>query len=60
MPHDIGEIVAEMSTPSYTYKVDKIIIEPNELIKKRLGRSPDFFDAAACTHAYPVAVCVVL
>lgn len=55
MPHDIGEIVAEMSAPTYSYKGDKIIVEPKDLIKKRLGRSPDFFDAAACTHAYPVA-----
>lgn len=54
--HPLGELVAEFSAPTFSFKSDKIIIEPKEAIIARLGRSPDLFDAAACTHAYPVAV----
>lgn len=55
LTHSLDEIIAEFSSPTYSYKGDKIIIEPKEDIKARLGRSPDFMDAAACTHAFPVA-----
>jgi hypothetical protein len=48
-------IVAELTTPTYAFKRDKILIEPKESIKKRLGRSPDLADALALTFAYPVA-----
>lgn len=54
--HELGELVAEFSAATYSYKGDKILIEPKELIKARLGRSPDLFDGAACTHAFPVAL----
>lgn len=54
-PHDLGELVAEFAAATYSYKKDKIIIEPKALIKARLGRSPDIFEAACCTHAWPVA-----
>jgi hypothetical protein len=49
-------LIPELSTMTYGYKGDKILIEDKKLIKARLGRSPDYADAAACTHAYPVAV----
>jgi hypothetical protein len=52
---DLGDLVAEFSTPTFGYKGDKIVIEPTALIKARLGRSPDLLMGAACTHAYPVA-----
>ncbi|HYM97534.1 MAG TPA: hypothetical protein VET26_09540 [Candidatus Sulfotelmatobacter sp.] len=55
LPADCPEIVAELSTPTYSYKGDKIIVEPKDSIKARLGRSPDLAEAAACTHAFPVA-----
>lgn len=51
----IGDIVAEFSTPTFSYKGDKIVVEPKDSIKARLGRSPDLAEAAACTHAFPVA-----
>ena len=49
------DIIAELSSMTYGYKNDKIIVEDKKLIKARLGRSPDLADAAACTHAYPVS-----
>lgn len=51
----IPELVAELTTPTYTFKGDKILVEPKESIKKRLGRSPDLADAYATTFAYPIA-----
>lgn len=52
---DLGELVHELSSATYSYKGDQIILEPKELMKARLGHSPDFADALCCTHAYPVA-----
>lgn len=51
----IERMVPELSTATYSFKGDQILIEPKELMKVRLGFSPDYTDAAACTHAFPVA-----
>jgi phage terminase large subunit len=53
---NIPEIVAELTTPTYTFKGDKLIIEEKEQVKLRLGRSPDLADALACTYAEPIHV----
>jgi phage terminase large subunit len=50
----IPELVAELTTPTYTFKGDAILIEPKQDVKKRLGRSPDYADALARTFAQPV------
>ena len=50
----IPEMIAELTTPTYSFKGDQLIIEPKEKIKDRLGRSPDYADALALTFAYPV------
>ena len=50
----IPEMVGELTTPTYSFKGDQLIIEPKEKIKERLGRSPDYADALALTFAYPV------
>lgn len=52
---DIPELVAELTVPTYSFKGDKLLMEPKEQIKKRLGRSPDLADALALTFAFPVA-----
>lgn len=54
LPND-PELVAELTTPTYFYKGDKIQIESKDQIKDRLGRSPDIADALALTFAFPVA-----
>lgn len=51
---DEPELIAELTTPTYTFKGDAILIEPKEDVKKRLGRSPDRADALALTFAHPV------
>lgn len=54
LPND-GELREEILATTYTFKGNKLIIEPKELIKKKLGgRSPDKFDALALTFAMPV------
>lgn len=49
-------LIGELSTATYSYAKDRIRIEEKDQMKARLGRSPDHSDAAACTHAYPVAI----
>lgn len=53
LPH-IPEMIAELTTPTYSFQGDKLLLEPKEKIKARLGRSPDYADALALTFAYPV------
>jgi hypothetical protein len=55
IPRNIPDLTAELVTPTFSYKGDKILIEPKDMVKARLGRSPDLADAMACTHALPVA-----
>lgn len=50
----IDDLVAELSTPQYFFKGDKLMIEPKELVKERLGRSPDLADALGQTFAQTV------
>lgn len=49
----IPELVGELTAPTYTLKSGKFLIEPKDLVKKRLGRSPDIADGLALTFALP-------
>lgn len=49
---NIPELAGELTAPTYTFKNGKFLIEPKELIKAKLGRSPDYADALALTFAY--------
>jgi hypothetical protein len=53
---DLPDLVYELSSATYAFKGDKLIVEPKELMKARLGRSPDLADALACTFSAPVQV----
>lgn len=53
---NVPEIVAELTTPTYTFKGDKMLVEDKDQIKLRLGRSPNYADALATTYAQPVHV----
>lgn len=50
---NIPELVRELTTPTYTLKNGKFLIEPKDQIKQRLGFSPDLADALALTFAWP-------
>lgn len=45
----LPELVAELTTPTYTFHKGKFLLEEKDQIKKRLGRSPDLADALALT-----------
>lgn len=52
-----GRLKSELSTPLYWYDAaGKIVLEPKDKIKERLGASPDIADALALTFAAPVAL----
>jgi phage terminase large subunit len=50
---NIAELVAELTTPTYTFVKGQFLLEEKDQIKKRLGRSPDLADALALTWALP-------
>lgn len=53
---DDRETADDLSTAEYKVRVDgKIVIEPKEDIKERLGRSPGKGDALLLTFAFPVS-----
>ena len=50
---NVPELVAELTQSTYTFKSDKLMIEPKELLKAKIGRSPDFLDSLCLTWAAP-------
>ena len=48
------QLIAALTETTYTHKGDALLIEPKELIKERLGYSPDEMDAIALTFSHPV------
>ena len=52
---NIPELVRALSETTYTYQGDRMILEPKDQLKQRLGFSPDEDDALALTFAHPVA-----
>lgn len=49
----VAELNAELTVPEYTMKDGKLLMQPKELVKKVLGRSPDIADALSLTFALP-------
>ena len=48
---------SELSVPRYWYDgTGRIVLEPKDRIRERLGASPDIADALALTFAAPVGV----
>jgi hypothetical protein len=47
--------VAALSQTTYSFRGDRLLLEPKEQLKQRLGYSPDEGDAFALTFAQPVA-----
>jgi hypothetical protein len=48
---NVPELRQALVKMTYTFKGDKVIIEPKQMLKQRLGFSPDDCDAAALTYA---------
>jgi hypothetical protein len=51
---DSRELLAALTTTTYTFKGDKILLEDKKQVKLRLGYSPDDMDACMMTFAEPV------
>lgn len=49
----IPELVGELTVPTYTFVNGRFLMEDKDLVKQRLGRSPDLADALALTFAIP-------
>jgi hypothetical protein len=48
------ELVAALSQTTYSFRGDRLLLEPKEQVKARLGYSPDDADAFVLTFAQPV------
>lgn len=55
LPADCPELIAALSQTTYSFRGDRLLLEPKDELKKRLGGSPDDADAFALTFAQPVA-----
>lgn len=51
----MAELAAALTQTTYSAKKDKLVLEPKELVKDRIGYSPDDADALALTFSHPVA-----
>jgi hypothetical protein len=54
LPPDCAELIAALSQTTYSFRGDRLLLEPKEQVKSRLGYSPDEADAFALTFAQPV------
>ncbi|HQT65365.1 MAG TPA: hypothetical protein PLO16_12715 [Acidocella sp.] len=52
---DIPELTAALTNTCYTFQKDRLLIEPKDVVKAKIGYSPDHFDAGMLTFAEPVA-----
>jgi hypothetical protein len=47
------DLVAELTSPTYTLRGGKYLLEPKDMVKLKIHRSPDIADALALTYAAP-------
>ena len=56
LPADTSqELIAALTRTTYSFRGDRLLLEPKDQVKARLGHSPDDADAFALTFAQPVA-----
>jgi hypothetical protein len=55
LPPNVPELIAGLSQTTYSFRGDRLLLEPKEQVKARLGYSPDDADAFALTFAQPLA-----
>lgn len=53
LPDGVPQLVAELTTPTYTFVKGKFLLEEKDQVKIRLGRSPDLADGLALTFGLP-------
>ena len=47
-------LMKALTETTYSFQSDRMLLEPKELVKAKIGHSPDDFDAAILTFAEPV------
>jgi hypothetical protein len=52
---NVPELIAALSGTTYSFRGDRLLLEPKEQVKQRLGYSPDDADALALTFARKVS-----
>jgi len=52
IPQDDTVLQDDLVAPTYTFKQSRILIEEKDLVKRRIGRSPDHADALGLTFAW--------
>lgn len=50
----MSELLAALTNTTYTFKGDRFILEPKDMVKAKLGYSPDEADSFVTTFAEPV------
>lgn len=55
LPRGCPELVAALSQTQYSFQGDRLLLEPKQMLKARLGFSPDESDGFALSFAHPVA-----
>lgn len=50
----MSELLAALTNTTYTFKGDRFLLEPKEMVKQKLGYSPDETDSFVQTFAEPV------
>ena len=53
---DSAELLNALTQTTYTFQGDKLILEPKDMVKQKIGHSPDEADAFVLTFAEPVSV----
>ena len=53
--YDSPEILGALTQTEYSFKGDRVLLEPKDVVKSKLGYSPDQADAFVLTFAEPVA-----
>lgn len=51
---DVKELTQALCQTTYTFKGDKLMLEPKEEVKAKIGYSPDHMDALMLTFAFPI------
>lgn len=55
LPPHCPELIAALTTTTYGFRGDRLILQPKDQVKESLGYSPDDMDSAMLTFAEPVA-----
>ena len=56
LPGENPSLLAALTQTTYTHQGDRLLLEPKELVKAKIGHSPDDFDAAILTFAEPITL----